>query len=477
MDPTAPLRHVVAPGEYRCLWTVPNEDGTSREIHGDVELRPDRQVRGSAYGNVPLEVNVDKHGSSTRYPQKYEYPLLWGQLLQGQRILLIDALLHVWDSEQAAVVARAALVGQLELDEPIAFDRARIQVSGLDSLAGIGPIRSFEFPKANAFSGHWRADAEPDSAQEWADSTATLRLDYIGTAAIGDPFRFQLAFSPSTTLTLNQAQDLDGIVKDWVGPLQKLAALCIGKVSQITYVALGHGHRQRHWFQLYGAGIHQNPFASSKAALQDVQPAFSAKADEMSVLELLRRWQDVANRHHPLIETYGTFLTAATAEHPRSRFLLLIQALEGLHGHENADEIRDRTERHLAKRAEVFARLGGLESLEKDDLKFLKASVMKRPPASLNEPLKWAVESLPIDLTTKISSSNLIIDAMTDEPEKCPTWIDALRVVRNHLAHGTKGFDANHLDETAKHLDRVARSHTLRILGCGDEALSRVLQS
>ena len=56
-------------------------------------------------------------------------------------------------------------------------------------------------------------------------------------------------------------------------------------------------------------------------------------------------------------------------------------------------------------------------------------------------------------------------------PLRAALALGAIRIARNALAHGTRGFDAEDLDPVNEILDRVVRAHALRLLGC-DERLS-----
>jgi hypothetical protein len=78
------------------------------------------------------------------------------------------------------------------------------------------------------------------------------------------------------------------------------------------------------------------------------------------------------------------------------------------------------------------------------------------------------------DSMGKISRSALIAEAMTDE-RKPDTTESALRVVRNNLAHGNRGYEAENLHEVVIVLERVVRAHALRVLGGGPKSVERLL--
>lgn len=159
-------------------------------------------------------------------------------------------------------------------------------------------------------------------------------------------------------------------------------------------------------------------------------------------------------------------------EHPRSRFLLLVQALEGLYGFETKDEFEARKEAHSQRREQVLAET--LPHASKEGAKFLRSYLMKRPPESLDTALSKLVSGLPVNLLPQIAMTTVVQYLLQDE-RKPQGAAGALRLLRNDLAHGTKGYDADDVREVTALLERVVRAHALRILGCGVDVQQRVL--
>jgi hypothetical protein len=60
------------------------------------------------------------------------------------------------------------------------------------------------------------------------------------------------------------------------------------------------------------------------------------------------------------------------------------------------------------------------------------------------------------------------------DPAAPTTPASALRIVRNNLAHGKRGYDPQVLDEAVRILELIVRGHSLRILGCSDHVVARV---
>lgn len=63
----------------------------------------------------------------------------------------------------------------------------------------------------------------------------------------------------------------------------------------------------------------------------------------------------------------------------------------------------------------------------------------------------------------------------SDDPNP-DTTVSALRVVRNNLAHGLRGYESGLLHEVVGILERVVRAQALRLLGCAGEVQQRALQ-
>jgi len=63
------------------------------------------------------------------------------------------------------------------------------------------------------------------------------------------------------------------------------------------------------------------------------------------------------------------------------------------------------------------------------------------------------------------------------ESHRADSTADALRVVRNDLAHGVRGYPVRELRGVVDVLERIVRGHALRLLGCPDAAVARVFDT
>jgi hypothetical protein len=473
----APLKLALEPGDYRVRWDLPTAGGTATtSLDGDLELLPDRAPRGHAHGEVDLQwEGPGADGSKgAAFPQIYPVASIFGTLLNGMEVQLLDAEVEIWFPGRATINARAALVGRQRLDATtLGVKSFEVQVEGLDAVSGIGPIRETRIPLGkNDQRRHLdvtlSAIGNPDSTQQWRDDSVDLKLSFSYSVTPADPFRFNVATSPTVRGTFVEAAPFDEVVSRWIEPLRRIIALSTKRQEKTTYLSIeieqSPGVISK--MQVFGSALHQSPFASDGNEVMKLERAFFVSPQDMSLLDLFRRWQDLMAEHHPLLETYGSMMFAPE-QHPRNRFLLLVQAIEGLVGHETRDAHSARLQRHLSKRDAVLEETA---SLSPEARKFLKRFLLKSPPSSLEDKLRAAFEGVPVDVQPKLALSPLIAGVVQ---EGGTSVLDALRRIRNDLAHGYRGFDPQETHEVAVLLESVVRAHLLRILGCSLESQRR----
>ncbi|WP_157155922.1 HEPN domain-containing protein [Diaminobutyricimonas sp. LJ205] len=470
-----PLKVTLEPGEYRVEWQLPSASGEVSTFSGDLELIADRPPRGHVYGDVPVEWMGGAEGVAS-FPQTYVVPKVAGRLLNGQAVVLVDASVEIWFPERATIRARAALVGResLAADE-LLVKRIEVQIEGLDAVAGIGPIGKVKIPMKREegqkyLDWSWEAVGNPDSTQVWSDADAELELQFYSSVTAPEAFFFRVTFSPIVHIRPAEPLEFDDAFSSWIEPLRRVISLATGRKEKITYLALSlaDGDTVRR-FDVFGTSLHQAPYSSRGNDILKVERAFLLSPEDMSLLALLRHWQQLQDEHHPLLETYASMMFAPE-QHPRSRVLLLIQALEGMHGHENAAAFSRRTTVHKEKRDAALSEAARL--LSKDVVKFLRECLSRRPASSLQQVLGETLAAVPVDVTSRLDRSDLVTEVMRD-PRKPTNSFDALRLVRNDLAHGSRGYDTEALHDVADLLDGVIRAHLLRLLGCSEDAQRR----
>jgi hypothetical protein len=268
------------------------------------------------------------------------------------------------------------------------------------------------------------------------------------------------------------------LLDDWVVPLLGIASISIGKRQSLTYLAVDLNGplepQASQKAQVFGTGISQEPVDCDLEPSRSRRSSLVATADGVSLLSLVTEWQRLASEHHPLIETYGSMLHSDD-QHPRSRFLLLLQSLEGLHGAETRCEYEERKSKHGRNRDRILHRAS--TRFETDDLRFLKENLNKEPRSGLDTALRYVLRSLPVDLTDDIRKTRLVSGVLTDAGGAAARSPEAaLRIVRNDLAHGRRGYEPQDLQAVVGILERVVQAHALRLLGCSPQVQRRALE-
>lgn len=479
MSDGVPLKQILEPGEYRVEWTVPTQAGQRITLQGDLELRTDRPPRGNAYGEGLASWQFDGGTRHAGFPQIYEAGLVTGRLLNGQHVVLVDAVVEVWFSDRVIVHGRAALVGRSPLGtESLDIVKLGVQVEGIDAIAGVAPIQKVKIPLGKKegqryLDWSWEAVGNPESTQTWSDETSEVEFQFYSSVTAPEGFFFRVTFSPIVLVTFTEPVDFNKAFTHWVEPLRRIVALSTGRKERITYLSVRvrdpDSDEQELEFQVYGTALHQAPFSSRGNDILKVERAFFVSPEDLSLLALLRRWQELIDEHHPLLETYASLMFAPD-QHPRSSFLLLIQAIEGLYGFETRQDFDQRVAAHSERRGTAISE--ATELLSSTTMTFLRKYLMKKPPNSLDSAITTTLAGVPVDVTPTLEKTDLILEVMGDD--RAPKHVaECLRLVRNDLAHGTRGYDARKLHDVVELLDSVVRAHLLRILGCSEDAQKR----
>lgn len=246
-------------------------------------------------------------------------------------------------------------------------------------------------------------------------------------------------------------------------PLRRIISLSTGGQEAVTYLgAAVSSSGASHPFQVYGSRLTQNPYASDANVARRGYRSFQFGDAGPSLLGMLRSWQALRADHHPLLETYAEMMYAPT-QHPRSQLLTLLQALEGLYGYETRNTYEERLRKHSERRKSVVAEIRGVASAAA--AAFVKKHLARRPGESLDHILRHTLGGLPRDLTDELANTDLLQRVTRDEKVTTSGPFDALRIVRNDLAHGNRGYDARELRDVERILDGAVRAHLLRLLG------------
>ncbi|QBX55063.1 hypothetical protein EXE58_06075 [Nocardioides seonyuensis] len=476
------------PDEYLCTWHIRDGAGAVRNLSGAIEVSPMAPPRGIIYGNIPLTSDTRHGETSFAFPQRSASPATHATLANGGEVLVLDSTITWWMSHgnirgSAALLRRKSTLFPWQHsdvpevpdgDDHLVFDRVRFQVGALDAVLGFAPLKTMRFPKPGEDGERtWAATEADETAVRWTSGEDVLEAHYRGSASIADPYSFSVRHSPVITASSAHPLSLRRLVDDWVTPVQAIASIATGTSEPLTYLAVesnvtdGEAHR----WQVFGSGISQDPFDSNAESVRKANSALLCVADAVDLLELVQKWQGLAADHHPLVETYAAMLHARD-QHPRSRFLLLVQSLEGMHGHETQTEFEGLASNHSAMRAEVLAEIKA--SVSTEHFKYIKKYLLKQPFRSLESALRATFTDLPVDRTDALSRTALIRQLMDEGPSGMTPFAAAARL-RHLLAHGVRGFDTSDINQVVSVSEEVVRAHALRLLGCPDFVLERVL--
>ena len=474
-------------GTHRTTWTLSKPPGTEVwDVSGEVDLQGMRQPAGTVFGTAPVNWTVTGGSVGAGFPQHFNYPLVHGEMNGNLDVVLIDAHLTVFGEHpreglgsfkagNAYFNAWAALVGRdAPRNGPVLVDSGVIQVPYLESFVGKSPIAEITFPRGVIYQQDepkFTATFDKGSLQEWSDDGAEVSVYYNISADINGFHHFGLTFSPVVSVELTKPVTLAEFLTEWVFPLRGLVASAVGEkvdINHLTCSPVIEGDTRRQ-FQVFNASISQAPYASTNSLKDKHVSAIRLASDGESLLRLLRKWQELRVAENPILNTYD-ITAVGRGQHPRARFLLLIQALEGLYGYERRSE--ERHSRFASERESMLARCK--DNLESTVFKFVKKHLSKRPPLGVDSVLREMLQALPIDLEAELTDGALVKSVRSQFPTVTST-LDAIRIVRNDLSHGNRTYDRHALAEAADILERVVRGHLLRLLDASDEIVRRVL--
>lgn len=467
-------------GEHLCTWDLPDGKGGVTPTPGMLNVEPGTWPSAVLYGEMPIVWQKGPAGVAT-LPQRHEFECLVGQLASGAKVALLLGELEYWVPSQGRGVAALAVISpnSMTTDEPPTFSSIEFQIEGIEALVDSTPIAPITEPDRGNLESQdrtWSATINRRATWSWTVDDVELAIGYALSVRGFDGYEFGMTSSPTIRLTSPEALTIAQWWERWVSPLRRLVSVATAAPRGIQYL-LGFEReslRRPRRAQVFGLDIAQSPINSVGSEIRKITSSVRVEEDSVSLLDLLVRWRKLEEQRHPLLETYGDLATM-TDQHPRSRFLLLLQALEGLHGYENRAARKQRQTDHEAKREAFLARVD--PHLDNTDREFLKKFLMKRPLDGLDAALIKILADLPVDVRPELETLDLTaqVRAFEDIPDRLRVE-SVLVKVRNLLAHGSNQFSPEHLAGAAMILDRVVRSETVRVLGAPETSRTRALQ-
>lgn len=464
------------PGEYAAEWFL-----DERAIPGELSLKPHRPPEAQLFGDV-----VPKDWSQGGgFPEEYTLDRVAGRLRSGQDVVLTDAHLAIWIPQRSLGSARHAVVG-LDVAEVAGdtFHRARFQLTNLDLLFGVAPIKRVSWPSEARphLEGQYAIEANAEAHHEWVDDKAGLTVEctYDIQFPLSRGHQHYVAFAPVISIASDEPLTVDRWVNEWVMPLRRLATLATRQPQGLSWLTVNTAPRavsndeQRNSTTgtVFGSGIEQEPYEAEyrdEWREPEKRPLFTLATIPMSLPDLVRTWRKLEQDENPFMELFG--LTLRQTDLPaRARYLYLVQALEALHSYEHSTEDEQAQARFEQRRAEALDALAGVE-LPPGTLRFIKDHWSKRRADSLDRRLRALIDDLPEPVRTHLSEGPAedVLTAMTTDRSK-PVE-ELLRILRNDLSHGNRNYDDRSLRPWVSTVETMCRAHALRLLGFDDGAI------
>ncbi|MER6985570.1 hypothetical protein AB0M33_11740 [Micrococcus luteus] len=462
-------------GEYLITWQTPDCASGHLAIPGLLIVEPGKYPTGILYGDLPIEWESEGVTGAAAFPQHHSFEVLTGRLSSGAYVALMNGeLSYNFPGSGRAVGAFAALsLDPFDTSEHRKYATIEFQIEGLESVAGVAPISHVKMPTKPGDKPVWEATANKDAKFTWSVDGTSMTFSYDYTVRALDGYEFRMAFGPVLRLTSTEPLTVADWWLKWVLPLRQLISLLTGAPREVRYLlAEVDGAAPRpHRDQVFGWDITHLPVNSTRAAVDEIRSALDLATDSVSLLDLLHAWQRQVAARHPLFETYGAMATV-NGQHPRSRFLLLLQALEGSYGFENRTKHEVEKGNYTLKREGVLTRAQKL--LKKDDHKFIKKNLRREAQQGLDSALADLLQRLPEQVSEELAQTELIRVVRRADTANGPLPLQgALTRARNTLSHGTGAFEPRDLDVVADILERAVRSEVIRLLGAPLEVQKR----
>ena len=304
-----------------------------------------------------------------------------------------------------------------------------------------------------------------------------MRLGYAGRLR-PDRFNFLTSFAPYLRIDLDQPISLVDWWLQWIIPLCDLLEVINGKPLDIMYLLAFEDKDaagpKRRVDQVFRYDILQDCIKIDEKKFNHTRPVINLQEDRVDLLKLTIKRRELEASRHPLIETYRSN-AVSDDQHPRSRYLLLIQALEGLYGYEHKEEYQQRCEQYTEKRNALLEKVK--PAVSKEEFRFLKKKFPRRPFSGLRDALNTTFQGLPKSVQDQINGSDIVAQVRNSFGNKKMLSSEALTKVRNSLSHGSSAYDPNDLEEICSLLDKIVRAEILRLLDLSEAAQRRMLES
>ena len=467
------------PREYMCTWHLPkavqdSEDDQLVDVLGVIDLGVRRNPTALFQGILPYA--SDSGGA--RFPQTSNFNCLTGTLSSGIHIALINGQTSYWLQNGGGANGAFAVLSTtpFEHNKYRKYQSIELQIDDLDAIFDIPPT-SIAFKKhTDDHDEEYIINIPTQNYLEWKNQGTQMRLGYARQLR-PDRFNFRTSFAPYLRIDLDEPISLVDWWLQWVVPLCDILEVVNGKPLDIMYLlafedkdATGSKRRAD---QVFRYDIRQDCIKIDEKRFNHTHAIVNLKQDNINLLNLIAKRRELEASRHPLIETYRSN-AVSDDQHPRSRFLLLIQALEGLYGYEHKEEYQQRCERYTEKREAVLKQIE--TEISSEDFKFLRKNLLRKPTSGLLGALSTTIQTLPGDIQTQIDNNEIVAQVRSRCENTKISSAEALTKVRNSLSHGSSAYDPNDLEKICAILHKIVRAEILRVLDLPDVARQRMLE-
>lgn len=467
------------PREYMCTWHLPkaaqdSADDQLVDALGMLDLSIRRNPTASFQGILPYA----SHSGRSEFPQTTDFNCLTGILPSGIHIALLNGQMSYWIHNDGGATGAFAVLSTrpFEHDNYRKYQSIELQIDGLETIVDEAPT-TIEFTElTDEHDESYKISIPTQNSLDWKIQEAQMRLGYAGRLR-PDRFNFRTSFAPYLRIDLDEPISLVDWWLQWVIPLCDLLEVINGKPLDIMYLlafedkdATGSKRRAD---QVFRYDIRQDCIKIDEKRFNHTRAIVNLKQDNINLLKLIAKRRELEASRHPLIETYRSN-AVSDDQHPRSRFLLLIQALEGLYGYEHKGEYQQRSERYAEKREAVLKQVE--TAISSEDFKFLRKNLLRNPTSGLEGALSATFQTPPGEIQTRIDNSKIVSRTRDIYKEKNMPSAKALTKVHNSLSHGSSAYDPNDLEKICAILDKIVRAEILRVLELPEVARQRMLE-
>lgn len=468
------------PREYMCTWHLPkaaqdSADDQLIDVLGTIDLTGRHHPTASFQGILPYA--SDSGGA--RFPQTKNFNCLTGTLSSGVHVALINGQTSYWLHNGGGANGAFAVLSTtpFEHNKYRKYQSIELQIDDLDAIFDIPPT-SIAFKKhTDDHDEEYIINIPTQNYLEWKNQGTQMRLGYARQLR-PDRFNFRTSFAPYLRIDLDEPISLVDWWLQWVVPLCDILEVINGKPLDIMYLlafedkdATGSKRRAD---QVFRYDIRQDCIKIDERKFNHTRAIVNLKQDNINLLNLIAKRRELEVSRHPLIETYRSN-AVSDDQHPRSRFLLLIQALEGLYGYEHKEEYQQRCRKYAEKRKALLDQVQS-SIVDQNDFNFLKNNFSRRPLSGLRDALNATFRTLPETVQTQIDGSEIVAQVRSRCENTKISSAEALTKVRNSLSHGSSAYDPNDLEKICAILHKIVRAEILRVLDLPEIARQRMLE-